>query len=92
MCTDDRFFLVFSRSTFLEKKQDNKQKKFGNLLNIINYMHINPNESGEKFYIITNAQLLQIMQQLNLLSANPKNGQTHLNNSLVVAEELFERV
>ena len=51
VCTDDKFFLVFSRSTFLEKKQDNKQKNFNNLLNIINYMHINPNESGEKFYI-----------------------------------------
>ena len=92
MCTDDRFSLVFSRYTFLEKRQDNKQKKIDNLLNIINYMHINPNESGEKFDIITNAQLLQIMQQLNLLMPTLKNGQTHLNNSLVVAEELFERV
>ena len=55
-------------------------------------MHINPNESGEKIDIITNAQLLQIMQQLNLLMPTLKNGQTHLNNSLVVAEELFERV
>ena len=24
-CTDDKFFVVFSRSTFLKKKQDNKQ-------------------------------------------------------------------
>ena len=60
VCTDDKFFLVFSRSTFLDKKQDNKQKIFSNLLNIINFMYINPNESSEKFYISTNAQLLQI--------------------------------
>ena len=60
VCTDDKFFLVFSRSTFLEKKQDNKQKIFSNLLNIINFMYINPSESSEEFYISTNAQLLQI--------------------------------
>ena len=49
--TDDRFFRVFSRSSLLNKKLGNKQNTSDNLLNIINYMYINPNESGEKFYI-----------------------------------------
>ena len=45
----------FSRSPFLRKKPDNKQKTIDNLLNVINCMHRDSNEPGNNFYKNTNA-------------------------------------
>ena len=43
-------------------------------------------------YLIGYRTLVCLDLFLNPLSANPKNGQTHSNNSSAVADELFERV
>ena len=50
----------FSRSPFLRKKPDNKQKTTDNLLNVINCMHRDSNEPGNNFYKNTNAQFVKI--------------------------------
>ena len=58
VCPDDKFF--HQEVLFLRKELDNKQKTTDNLLNIINYMPRNSNESGSNFYKNTNGDPVQI--------------------------------
>ena len=58
VCTDDRF--LYEEILFLRKELNYKQKTIDNLLKIINYMHVNWNESGENIHKNTNIQPIQI--------------------------------
>ena len=85
VCTDHRFF--HEEVLFLRKELDNKQKIIHNLLNIINRMYRNSNESGNNFYETTNAQSVQINA-----TAGERPFQTQNRNDLTVENNAYKDI